>query len=434
MKFRTTDKAAMPGRPDIASAAGDYMTRQEALAFLGVKQQTLYSYVSRGFIRSISQPDGRTSYYPREDVLKMRAKSAARSGHGAVAASAMHWGEPVIETRITELTNQGPCYRGHLAIDLARQGYSFESVAEFLWGSALVNEPHSWRGLSLPPSFPALLRECAALHHQPHFPQLLASATVVLGIADGSLKDRYRAGSTPVQTARFLIRALVGVFGFLRGEDKYVQLDDEESVAQGLLRTLGLNCGSEQVKALNAALVLVADHELNPATFAARIAASCGADMHACVGAAINTHYSLEIGCACDRVEDIFAISATSDAIIARATKLRAMGRKLPGFDHHLYPGGDPRAHALIEMAKSTAGADTKPIFQALTHLEAEFDTHPSVEGGLVFLCRTLGIARGGASGLYALGRCAGWIAHIMEQRSAGYMIRPRAKFKSGLQ
>ncbi|MEO7403918.1 MAG: citrate synthase, partial [Burkholderiales bacterium] len=92
--------------------ASDYLTREEALAILGVKAQTLYAYVSRGHIRSVTQPDGRSSFYVRDDVEKMRAKSAARAGHGAVAASAMRWGEPVIVTSITDIAPNGPHYRG----------------------------------------------------------------------------------------------------------------------------------------------------------------------------------------------------------------------------------------------------------------------------------------------------------------------------------
>jgi hypothetical protein len=59
-------------------------------------------------------------------------RSLARSGHGPVAASAMNWGEPIFPTSITEITEQGPRYRGHLAADLVRSGASFESVAELL--------------------------------------------------------------------------------------------------------------------------------------------------------------------------------------------------------------------------------------------------------------------------------------------------------------
>lgn len=433
--MRLTDKRSRPVSPDAVSNLDDYLGRQEALAILGVKPQTLYAYVSRGLVRSVPQPGGRTSYYLREDVEKIRAKSVARSGHGPAAASAMRWGEPVIGTSITEITDQGPRYRNHLALDLARGRYSFESVAELLWGGVLTEEPVLWRDAPLPTNFAALLRESAHMHIRPHLLQLLAIATVALGIAEGSRRERILAGSTPIQTARQLIRALAGVFGLVGRQNGFVPLEDSESIAHGLFRALGIPAAREQVAALDAALVLVADHELNPATFAARIAASCGADMHSCVGAALNTQYGSRIGRACDRVEQLFGRPSSPAQVVLRAKELLAAARKLPGFDHHLYPGGDPRARALIEIAQSVGGAriGVRHMVQALTRIEQEFDARPSLEAGMVFLARSLGVPDQTAGGLYALGRCAGWMAHAMEQRLAGFMIRPRAKFSGAI-
>ena len=425
------DKGSIPPRPDAVSNLGDYLSRQEALAVLGVKPQTLYAYVSRGFLRSVPQPGGRGSYYLREDVETLRAKSVARSGHGPAAASAMRWGEPIIGTGITEITGQGPRYRNHLALDLAKRRYSFETVAELLWGGVLAEEPVLWRAAPLPSNFAALLCESASLHERPHLLQLLAVATVGLGIAEGSRRERILSGSTPVLTARQLIRALAGVFGFVGKHGGYVPLEDGESIAHGLFRGLGIPAAKDQTAALDAALVLVADHELNPATFSARIAASCGADMHSCVAAALNTHYGSRIGRACDRVEQLFGRPTSPAEVVARAKELLASARKLPGFDHHLYPEGDPRARALIEIAQSAGSANigVRHMVQALTRIEQEFDARPSVECGMVFLARALGVPDQSAGGLYALGRCAGWMAHVMEQRLAGFMIRPRAKF-----
>src|ERR1700751_2551725 len=109
------------GRPP-----ADYVSRSEALRRLCIKPQTLYAYVSRGLIRRQRGPDGRQSLYNRHDIAGIRAKSVARSGHGPAAASAAHWGEPLLVSSITEITAHGPRYRDHLALDLARAGTSFE--------------------------------------------------------------------------------------------------------------------------------------------------------------------------------------------------------------------------------------------------------------------------------------------------------------------
>ncbi|RZJ10182.1 MAG: citrate synthase, partial [Haliea sp.] len=69
-----------------------------------MRPQTLYAYVSRGWIRSVAQPGQKDKLYSRDDVDRVSKRSAARSGHGAVAASAMNWGEPILPTSITEIT------------------------------------------------------------------------------------------------------------------------------------------------------------------------------------------------------------------------------------------------------------------------------------------------------------------------------------------
>src|SRR5208282_5394054 len=132
--------ASMPSGSVVHS---DYVSSVEALAVLAVKPQTLYSYVSRGMIRRICV-DGKTSLYNREDVRRLKARSTARSGHGAVAGGALQWGEPVLITGITEITKDGPRYREYLALNLAREGYSFESVAEYLWTTEEIDPAAQW--------------------------------------------------------------------------------------------------------------------------------------------------------------------------------------------------------------------------------------------------------------------------------------------------
>lgn len=108
----------------------DYASAAEAMKILNVRAQTLYAYVSRGWIRSISQKGLKEKLYLREDVARVEMRSLARSGHGAVAASAMNWGEPIFPTSITEITPEGPHYRGWLAADLVRSSSSFEAVGK----------------------------------------------------------------------------------------------------------------------------------------------------------------------------------------------------------------------------------------------------------------------------------------------------------------
>ncbi|MCZ7562452.1 MAG: hypothetical protein M5U08_00515 [Burkholderiales bacterium] len=226
------------------------------------------------------------------------------------------------------------------------------------------------------------------------------------------------------------MRGLVGVFGFVGPGHAYVPLLDAEAVAHGLARALGLAATEVRLRALNAALVLAADHELNPATFAARIAASGEADLHSCIGAAMNVHNGGRIGSVPDGVERLFAPGLRAKAVVAAARRVLASAARLPGFNHPLYPRGDPRAELMIELARAVArGQQQRAMLEAIDRLKEELDQWPTIEGGLVALCRGIGAPDGTAAGLFAFGRVAGWIAHVLEQRLQGFMIRPRAKF-----
>jgi citrate synthase len=104
-------------------------------------------------------------------------------------------------------------------------------------------------------------------------------------------------------------------------------------------------------------------------------------------------------------------------------------GSKLPGFDLPVYPNGDPRAETLIELAQEIDSAAVRDMLEALRRIEDELEAQPVVEVGLVVLCRALGAPPGTAGGLFALGRVAGWVAHVLEQREQSFLIRPRAQF-----
>jgi citrate synthase len=108
-----------------------------------------------------------------------------------------------------------------------------------------------------------------------------------------------------------------------------------------------------------------------------------------------------------------------------------ARGEALPGFGHPLYPAGDPRAALLIELARAH-GARTEAARTAFALLEAmQRGGHPApnLDAGLVTLCTCLELPRGAAATIFAVGRTAGWAAHTLEQRAAGYLLRPRARY-----
>jgi len=395
-----------------------WLTSREASARLEVKLATLYAYASRGLITSLPGDRKHARLYAKDDVERLRTRHAARSGHGPVAASALRFGEPVLETRISDVGPDGPRYRGQSAIELCRAGVSFERVAELLWTGTLPEQP----GL-------AARMDCDALRLWPLLAgrAALPKMALVLGALALSDGDRH-ASSDAAEFAR--ARALFHWLSRATGR-RVPRRAAGSRVAGTLLAALCVPQKPELLTQVDRALVLCAEHELNASAFAARVAASAGADLYACLGAAVNTLSGSAHGGMCDRVEALIT-SIGSKARAARTVRdALARGEQLPGFGHPLYPGGDPRAALLLELAL-THGARNEPAKIACALLEAmKRGGHPAptLDAGLVTLCHCLELPPGSAASIFAVGRSAGWVAHALEQRAAGYLLRPRALY-----
>jgi citrate synthase len=402
----------------------DYMCSAEALAVLAVKPQTLYAYVSRGMIRRICA-DGKSSLYSREDVRRVKARSTARSGHGAVAGGALQWGDPVLVTAITEITDRGPRYRDYFAVELAGENYSYESVAEYLWTPQEISRSTQWDVdeliLRIAPQVAAL----AGSYPNIHLRQLLTEIVLLLCIEHS--QSRQPQSEPTFQQARTLVQALCLGFGFVGPAKRSITPNADESIASYILRAFGVGADRSKTSVLNATLVLLADHEFSPATFAARIAASSGVDLHSCIGAALQVHFGSVLGLRCDRVEQALEMASTTGHQHEGRPSLQVGP---VGFSHPLYVDGDPRAKEILKLALSLT-EHAPATHEALQTLRT-IDDHQgavSLDAALVLLCRALGLKGSVAGGLLAVSRSAGWIAHVIEQYKQDFMIRPRGKF-----
>jgi len=413
-------------------AGSDYVSAEEAARLLRIKPQTLYTYVSRGLIRSVAQLDRKQRLYYREDIEKVRARSVVRHGQGAMAESAMRWGgQPVINTSITEITPEGPLYRGRSALDLARSGCSLESVGELLWTGVLHHEPVHWDHEPLPPEFGSMMDGVAL--HGPRLPiaRTYALATSMLGVAE-TVGNEIRRGTT-IPAARQLVRALAGCFGYLGRRPGFRTPKPGRGIAESVASVFHSKPGAEVVAAISQALVLCADHELSSSTFAARVAASTGAELRACVLAAIAAHSGATLGGGCDLAEDLLRGARTRGDLTQRLAAAERSGARVPGFNLPVYPKGDPRARHLLLLAQSLGQQSERAQLIGAFIEEAEQRLHmrPSIEVGLVALTAALGMPERSASALWTLGRTVGWMAHVMEQRLAGFVLRPRARYAS---
>jgi citrate synthase len=390
------------------------VTAKEAAELLGVKPQTLYAYASRGLLRRVGT--GKRRRYLVEDLERVRTRQRARSGHGPVAAAALSFGEPVLDTRITGIDQRGPLYRGHPAIELAARGASFESVAELLWSDEAPQTPPVWRALDAPKA--GFGPVCTSIEQ-------LMLALPALTLAAPNRHSGAR--DIELELGRQLIRSLA-------------QLLLEPRARRGtgsLAELLAPNtkvAAKDARAALDLALVLLADHELNASSFAARIAASTGAHLLACVTAALAALSGPRHGGACARVEALLDEAAMLPRPIDVLEKRARRGDPIPGFGHPLYPDGDPRAVPLLERARwlsrhSSVQRKRVDSALALARTMQRQGLPATVDFGLVALTRALQMKPGSAALLFALGRSAGWVAHVLEQRNSEVVLRPRARY-----
>jgi citrate synthase len=406
-----------------------YLSARDTTRLLDIKLQTLYSYVSRGLIRSVGQPGSKARLYLRADVERVQARAVARSGHGPAAAEAMNHGQPIIVTSVTDITEQGPSYRGRLAVELASQGASFESVAELLWSGHWNAGLLSWDRPVPSRDLVQTINTLGQSSRRSQLPDVFAMVVLHVGLAQGRKSQSAAAGSK-YDDARQLIGVLVGCCGLASAQRRWVPLRERERICDGVLRAFGGRAGDASSAAVNAMLTLLADHELSPGTLAARVAASGGATLHSCVASGLCASSGVNVAYVFDQVDDFLAGARNQRGWTQQAMDRLARGVSLPGFNHPVYPRGDPRARALLAFIREHMPTrQLLDVCDFVTATEQRTGLHVRHEVPMVALCRAMGLPREAPSAIFLLALVAGWVAHIQEQRQSAQLLRPRARF-----
>jgi citrate synthase len=187
----------------------------------------------------------------------------------------------------------------------------------------------------------------------------------------------------------------------------------------------------ELLRALSAALVLLADHELAASTLAARVAASVRADPYAVVGTGLGAMSGVLHGGASLGVETLLAAARSPQDVPRVVGELLRRGEKIPGFGHLVYRGGDPRAVVLLGLIRRSAPKSGQlAVAEAvLAEVRRKSLPEPSIDFAVATLARVAGMVTGAGEAVFAVARTAGWIAHALEAYAGGGPLRPRAVY-----
>jgi citrate synthase len=404
----------------IVNVMGELVNARTAAERLGVDVRTLYAYVSRGALRRVPAPDGRSSRYDSDELDLLARRSRPRTLPRPAASIDL-----VIATRVSTVTDGMVRYRGTDVLDLVKAGAPFERVADLLWQAAPAESGARWPlpdagerpALPLPNEIPVLHRFAIAVAALPG-----ASSPGDAAPGDTAPGDTARGDAAPDVAAgppapdwpswgRRTIGRLIDASGppsrdhshaERLGQTEPVGNADGAGHADPVSRRLWqrwspLRATAPRVRALDLALVLLAEHELALSTLSVRVAASARATPASCLLAGLSTLSGSLHGGAARTVHD----------------KLAAREPVVTGFGHPVHRHGDPRVTPLLEAVYAVA---TPADRQLIETARQEAQKPLNVDFALGALTYTARMPAEAATAIFAIARVAGWIAHAAEE------------------
>jgi citrate synthase len=286
----------------------------------------------------------------------------------------------------------------------------------------------------LDPSIATLLRNTPR-HALPM--DVLRTAVSALSFYDAEEKSNDRkANIDKAIRITSQIAMIVAAYDRIRKGQPVVEPDPSLSHAANFLLMLnGQRPSPTAERALDIALILHADHELNASTFAARVTAATLSDMHSAITSAIGALKGPLHGGANEAVFQILKTIDTSGADPIEYVKgMLAENKKIPGFGHRVYHTEDPRATHLRAMSRDLGKSSGQGKWFEISHkIEAFVKTEKKLNANVDFysasIYPTLGIDMDLFTPTFAISRISGWAAHVIEQLNDNRLIRPRAEY-----
>ncbi len=331
-------------------------------------------------------------------------------------------------------------YRGIDIHELADNS-NFEETCYFLWFGRLPkrNELKELRDRlaeerKLDASILSLMR-MAPKHVLPM--DVLRTAVSALSFydPDGKNNDRQANVNKAIRLTS-QIAMIVAAYDRIRKGSKVVEPDRSLSHAANFLLMLnGTQPSATAERALDIALILHADHELNASTFAARVTAATLSDMHSAVTSAIGALKGPLHGGANEAVFHILeAIDSSGADPVEYVKGMLAQKKKIPGFGHRVYHTEDPRATHLRKMSRDLGQSSGQAKwFEASKRIEEFVKADKKLNANVDFYSAStyhaLGIDVDLFTPVFAVSRVSGWTAHVIEQLEDNRLIRPRADY-----
>jgi len=332
-------------------------------------------------------------------------------------------------------------YRGYDIHDLARFA-TFEEVCYLLWHGRLPSRAElgdlQSQLAAARPLPEAVIRLMKMLPPSDGM-DALRTLTSALGHYDADAGDN-SAPASYRKSVRLTaqLASVVATWGRMQEGGNPVAPDPAMGHAASTLYMLkGERPNPTAVRAMDIALTLHADHELNASTFAARIAAATLTDVHSAVVAGIAALKGpLHGGANAEVMKMLLEIGqdASADRVESSIRGKLARKEKIPGFGHRVYRTEDPRATHLRRMSKELgAQAGNTRWFEMSERIEAivraEKKLYPNVDFYSASTYYTMGIPIDLYTPIFAVSRISGWTAHVLEQYANNRLIRPRAEY-----
>lgn len=351
-------------------------------------------------------------------------------------------GVVVSETKISSIVENQLLFAGFNIDDLVAENVQYEEVIYLLWYLRIPTNQELAdfkQDLAAQMSISETIVTCLKIQTRQnlHPMSVLRSTISLLGVFDPNAEETDLVSTYKQSIAlQAKMPTIIAAYARLRKGLDPIEPKDELSIAANFLYMLtGTEPDEIQITAMNQALVLHADHDLNASTFTARVCASTLSDVYSCITAAIGSLKGPLHGGANERVFDMLTeINAGNLSVEEYLNQKLDRKEKVMGFGHRVYKTEDPRKKHLKKLAKELSALSQKEQWYFLScqverYLKDKKGLIPNVDFYSATVYHCLDIDSDLFTLIFAMSRVSGWLGHIHEQKEEDCLIRPRSHY-----